>query len=111
MSIHYSMAPTGWYFPREPTNFVSRKFLEPQEILESKSQIIKILDGYRAYSIFKVTQSENIYNSTTIGNISRVKLAVYHVNLTGNLTDSNAVHRKPRENYRPGSSVHFDCVL
>ena len=28
-------------------------------------------------------------------------MAVYHVNLTGNLTDSTVVHRKPRKKYRP----------
>ena len=87
---------TGWHFHSEHTNFIRRKSLEPQESLETKSQIIKILDGYCAYSTFKVPYSENIYNSTTIGNVSRVKLAVYHVNLTGNLTDYTAVHTGTR---------------
>ena len=37
---------------------------------------------------------------------SRVKLAVYHINLTGNLIDSQ-VHRKTRKKYCPESDIRF----
>ena len=36
----------GWYFPREPTNFVRRKFSKSQEILKNMHQISKKLNEY-----------------------------------------------------------------
>ena len=34
-------------------------------------------------------------------------MAVYHVNLTGNMTDSTVVHRKPRIKYSPTYIGHI----
>ena len=42
--IEYRQA--GWYFPREPTNFVRRKFLKSQEILRNMSKFSKVMDKY-----------------------------------------------------------------
>ena len=46
-------ADSGWDFPCEPTNFISRKFSKSQEILRNISKILEILDIYCVLSTFK----------------------------------------------------------
>ena len=58
--MHYA----GWYFPREPTNFVRRKSSKSQEILKNMREMSKELDEYCVLSTFKCLQIENIYSLT-----------------------------------------------
>ena len=42
----YTYRKAGWYFPREPMNFVCRKFSKSQEILKNMHQISEELNEH-----------------------------------------------------------------
>ena len=45
--------PPGCLFPREPMNFVRRKFSMSQEILRNMNQTIKLFDRFHVHNTIK----------------------------------------------------------
>ena len=93
----------GCLFPREPVNFVHRKWTISQEISQNISEVLTNLTFLVHFVYENSSKPWNISKFNVFDTFSVAKGAKLLQNTTRNLVDIVAVHRKARKKRRPGT--------